>query len=147
MPLCCLCSSCICAVLNTLRMANNVLTSKECRRVWLRGDLWSDWLVRTVVLKPPGMIQQALDLLEEHQGEWWYGSIATPIRGVFWCGVSEGNRPASPEGVWHLCVGVTGPFLSLHPCSVCTLCRLSVCLQHQALYPTYTCSSYLYGLY
>ena len=59
-------------------MANqyHVLTSKECRRVWLRGDLWSDWLVRTVVLKPPGMIQQTLDLLEEHQGEWWYGRVA-----------------------------------------------------------------------
>ena len=83
-------------------MANHVLTSEECRMVWLRGDLWSDCLVRTVVLKPPGMIQQTLDLLEEHQREWWYGSVATPIRGVFWCGVSERNRPATSEHVSHL---------------------------------------------
>ena len=74
----------VCAVLKTLHMANHVFTSKECRTIWLmRGDLWSEWLVQSVVLKPPGMIQQALDLLEEHQGEWWYGSVVTPIKGVF----------------------------------------------------------------
>ena len=47
---------CVCN-LKSPHMAKHVLTSEECRRVWLvRGDLWSDWLVRTVVLKPLGMI-------------------------------------------------------------------------------------------
>ena len=84
------------------------------------------WLVRTVVLKPPDMIQQALDLLEKHQGEWWYGSVATPIRGVFWCGVSERNRPTSPEGVWRLCAGVTGPSCPFIPVPYAHFSRLSV---------------------
>ena len=75
----------VCAVLRILHVVNHVLTSEECRKVWLRGDLWSDWLVRTIVLKPPGMIQQTLDLLEEHQGEWWYGSVATHIKGQYAC--------------------------------------------------------------
>ena len=102
---CCIMCYFVCAVLNTLHTVNSVLTSEECRRVWLRGDLWSDWLVRTVVLKPPGMVQRALDLLEEHQGKWWYSSVATPIKVCSGVGSVKGTDQPHPR-VTHVCVQV-----------------------------------------
>ena len=62
----------VCAVLKTLHLEKDFITEEECRRVGGTEFWWDDELVRTIALKPPGVVKLVIDVLEEYKKEMWY---------------------------------------------------------------------------
>ena len=71
----------VCAVLNTLHLEKDVITEEECRRVSGARSWWCDELVRTIAVKPPGVVKLVIDVLEEYKKKVWYSSTANKIKG------------------------------------------------------------------
>ena len=66
----------VCAVLKTLHSVKSILNEEECRSVGEAGVWWYDELAVILATKPPDVVQEALGVLEEYKGQWWYGSTA-----------------------------------------------------------------------
>ena len=62
----------VCAVLKTLHSVKHILNEEECRSVGNAGDWWDDELAVVVATKPPGAVQETLDVLEEYMEDWWF---------------------------------------------------------------------------
>ena len=70
----------VCAVLKTLHSAKSILNEEECRSVGEAGNWWDDELAVALATKPPGVVQEALGVLEEILVQWLYGSTAKKIQ-------------------------------------------------------------------
>ena len=70
------------AVLKTLHSEKHFITEEECRRVGEVEFRQFDELALIIAVKAPGVLQQALDALEEYVKEVWYWKAAKPIRGM-----------------------------------------------------------------
>ena len=55
----------VCAVLRTLHSVQHILNEEECRSVGEGGLWWGDELAVVMAVKPPGAVQETLDVLEE----------------------------------------------------------------------------------
>ena len=72
----------VCAVLKTLHVEKDFITQEECRRVGEAGGRWAEELVRTIAVKPPGVVELVMAVLEEYKEEvWFYSKTANPIKG------------------------------------------------------------------
>ena len=69
------------AVLKNLHLEKDFITEEECRRVSCAGRFWYDKLGCTIAVKPPGMVEMVIDVLEEYKKEEWYSKIANEIKG------------------------------------------------------------------
>ena len=69
----------VCAVLKTLHV-KSFITKEECRRIDNAGKLWEDELARTIAVKPPGVVELVMDVLEEYNGEMWYSRTPDRIK-------------------------------------------------------------------
>ena len=58
----------VCADLRTLHTVKHILNEEECRSVGEAG-LWWNELAVVIAVKPPSVVQETLDVLEEHKGE------------------------------------------------------------------------------
>ena len=58
-------------MLKTLHVEKDFITEEECRRVVEARGWWDDELVRTIAVKPPGVVKLVMDVLEEYKMEWW----------------------------------------------------------------------------
>ena len=70
----------VCAVLKTLHSAKSILNEEECRSVGEAGDRWDDGLAVILATKPPGVVEETLDVLEEYKGQGWYHLTAERIQ-------------------------------------------------------------------
>ena len=70
----------VCAVLKTLHFVKSILNEEECRSVGEAGDWWDDELAVILATKPPGVLQEALGVLEEYKGQRWCGIAAKRIK-------------------------------------------------------------------
>ena len=77
----------VCAVLNTLHLVKHILNEEECRSVGKVGDWW-DELAVVIAVKPPGVVQETLGVLEEYQRKYWYDITATGIKSKLCLGIS-----------------------------------------------------------
>ena len=66
----------VCAVLKTLHSVKSILNEEECRSVGEVGYFWYDELAVILATKPPGVVQEALGVLEEYKKRWWYSIAA-----------------------------------------------------------------------
>ena len=71
----------VCAVLKTLHVEKDFITEEECRRVSEAEYRWFEELVRTIAVKPPGVVKLVIDVLEEYKEERWYSWAADRIKG------------------------------------------------------------------
>ena len=55
-----------------LHSVKSILNEEECRSVGEAGILWNAELPCALATKPPGVVQEALDVLKEYKGQWWY---------------------------------------------------------------------------
>ena len=78
----------VCAALNTLHSVKHILNEEECRSVGKAGDRWNDELVVVIAVKPPGVVQETLGVLEEYKGDWWYDRAAEGIKSKLCLGIS-----------------------------------------------------------
>ena len=58
----------VCTGLRTLHIVKHILSEEECRRVGEAG-LWWNELAVVIAVKPLSVVQDTLDVLEEHKGE------------------------------------------------------------------------------
>ena len=72
----------VCAVLKTLHVKKDLITEEECRRVEETEYWWFEELVRTIAVKPPGVMKLVMNVLEEYKKEWWYSKTADRIKGT-----------------------------------------------------------------
>ena len=70
----------VCAVLKTLHVEKEFITEEECRRVSWERELWFEELACTIAVKPPGVVELVMDVLEEYK-EVWYHMAANWIKG------------------------------------------------------------------
>ena len=70
----------VCAVLKTLHSVKSILNKEECRSVGKAGSLWDNELAVVLATKPPGVLQEALGVLEEYKGHWYWGIDAQKIK-------------------------------------------------------------------
>ena len=70
----------VCAVLKTLHVEKDFITEEECGRVGEAGYGWFNELVRTIAVKPPGVVNLVMDVLDEYKKELWYWFTADPIK-------------------------------------------------------------------
>ena len=102
----------VCAVLKTLHLEKSILNEEECRSV---GEArWYDDLAVVLSTQPPGVLQEALGVLEGYEMQWWYSIAAERIQSTYVSSV---------------------PHVTLH--------RLWGELPSPPSFPIYTCSSYL----
>ena len=55
----------VCAVLKTLHSLKHILNEEECRSVGKTRSWWGNELAVVIATKPPGTVQETLDVLEE----------------------------------------------------------------------------------
>ena len=72
----------MCAVLKTLHCVKRILNEEECRSVGKSG-LWWDELAVALAVKPPGVVQETVGVLEVYKGQMWCGITARRIRSKF----------------------------------------------------------------
>ena len=70
----------VCAVLKTLHLEKDIITEEECRRIVEARFRWNEELVRTIAVKPPGVVKLVIDVLEEYKEEMWYSWTANWIK-------------------------------------------------------------------
>ena len=70
----------VCAVLKTLHLEKSILNEEECRSVGEAEHRWYDELAVVLATKPPGVLQEALGVLEEYKKQWWYSIAAERIQ-------------------------------------------------------------------
>ena len=70
----------VCAVFKTLHSVKSILNEEECRSVGEAGHWWYDELAVILATKPPGVVEEALGMLEEYKGQWWCGTAAQRIK-------------------------------------------------------------------
>ena len=104
----------VCAVLKTLHLEKSILDEEECRSVGKAGHWWGNELAVILATKPPGVVEETLDVLEEYKGQGWYHFTAKGIQSKL-C-----SRSA--------------------PCTPCVDCRE---VPSTPSFPICTCSSYL----
>ena len=78
----------MCAVLNTLHSVKHILNEEECRSVGKAVHWWEDELAVVIAMKPPGAVQETLDVFQEYKGDWWYGRAAKRIKRKLCLGIS-----------------------------------------------------------
>ena len=78
----------VCAVLKTLHTVKHILNEEECRSVGKAEDWWDDELAVVIAVKPPGAVQETLDVLEEYKEESWYDRTAKGIKSKLCLGIS-----------------------------------------------------------
>ncbi|MDA8002948.1 MAG: hypothetical protein MPL62_16820 [Alphaproteobacteria bacterium] len=62
-------------------MEKDFITEEECRRVSGAGRFWYDKLGCTIAVKPPGVVEMVIDVLEEYKKEVLYSWTANRIKG------------------------------------------------------------------
>ena len=77
----------VCAVLKTLHSVKHILNEEECRSVGKAKDWWNELAV-VIAVKPPGAVQETLDVLEEYTGKLWYDITAGEIKSKLCSGIS-----------------------------------------------------------
>lgn len=71
------------AVLKALHLEKMILTEEECRGVGEDGKVWNEELALAVALKPPDVMQNTLNVLNEYNnGEQWYSIATESIKGL-----------------------------------------------------------------
>ena len=78
----------VCAVLKTLHYVKHILNEEECRSVGKAEAWWNDELAVVIAVKPPGVVQETLGVLEEYQRRPWYGFTAEAIKSKLCLGIS-----------------------------------------------------------
>ena len=78
----------VCAVLKTLHYVKHILNEEECRSVGKAGVWWQDELAVVIAVKPPGVVQETLGVLEEYKGRRWYDFTAKGIKSKLCLGIS-----------------------------------------------------------
>ena len=78
----------VCAVLKTLHCVKHILNEEECRSVGKAGDWWREELAVVIAVKPPGVVQESLGVLEEYKGRRWYDRAAKGIKSKLCLGIS-----------------------------------------------------------
>ena len=68
-----------CAVLKILHSVMRILDKKECRSIGEAG-WWDDELAVALAEKPPVVVQEVLDVLEENMHEFWYDTTTKRIQ-------------------------------------------------------------------
>ena len=74
----------VCAVLKTLHYVKHILNEEECRSVGKAMNWWNDELAVVIAVKPPGVVQETLGVLEEL----WYDRAAKGIKSKLCLGIS-----------------------------------------------------------
>ena len=70
----------VCAVLKTLHSVKSILNEEECRSVGEAGLWWGNELAVVLATKPPGVVQEALGMLEGYKKQMWYHLSAEGIQ-------------------------------------------------------------------
>ena len=78
----------VCAVLRTLHTVKHILNEEECRSVGEAREWWDDELPVVIAVKPPGVVQETLGVLEEYKGNWRYDRAAKEIKSKLCLGIS-----------------------------------------------------------
>ena len=76
------------AVLESLHLDKHILNEEECRSVGKARDWWADELAVVIAVKPPGVVQETLGVLEKYKGHWWYDRVAKGIKRKLCLGIS-----------------------------------------------------------
>ena len=77
----------LCAVLKTLHYVKHILNEEEYRSVGETWDWWNELAV-VIAVKPPGVVQETLGVLEEYKRDWWYDITAKGIKSKLCLGIS-----------------------------------------------------------
>ena len=131
----------MCAVLKTLHSMKSILNGEECRSVGEAEVRWSDDLVIVLAVKPPGMLQETMEVFEEYKREFWYGITTERIKSKL-CSRSHFVHTVGsvPPTFSSDCVPPHTVDQILAYCSYNNvLCGQSV---YQCCYPTQCCQSY-----
>ena len=75
-------------MLKYLHTVKHILNEEECRSVGEAGIWWDDELAVVIALKPPGLVQKTLGVLEEYTGKYWYDITAEGIKRKLCLGIS-----------------------------------------------------------
>ena len=70
----------MCTVLRTLHSVKHILNEEECRSVGEGRPWWGEELAVVMAAKPPGAVQETLDVLEEFKEDVWCGNTAERIK-------------------------------------------------------------------
>ena len=70
----------MCTVLRTLHSVKHILNEEECRSVGEGRPWWGEELAVVMAAKPPGAVQETLDVLEEFKVDVWRGITAERIK-------------------------------------------------------------------
>ena len=70
-------------MLKILHSEKHIFTDEECRSAGKAGLWWDDPLAVAIVAKPPGAVQETLNVLEEYKGDYWCDVLADRIRRKF----------------------------------------------------------------
>ena len=86
----------VCAVLRTLHFVKHILNEEECRTVGKSKYWWGDELAVVIAVKPPGVVQESLGVLERYKEDIWYDITAKGIKCKLCLGISL-CRHSSPH--------------------------------------------------